>query len=76
MKRNKNHENQGKVWDDILAQRKAGNKDIIGMMLESHLHEGNQKLTTNLDDLAYGVSITDKCINWQTTDELLKRALK
>jgi 3-deoxy-7-phosphoheptulonate synthase len=41
---------------------------IIGMMVESHLHEGNQSITK---DLKYGVSITDACINWETTEELL-----
>ena len=40
-------------------------------MLESHINEGNQSLTSNLSKLQYGVSITDPCINWKETEELL-----
>ena len=40
-------------------------------MLESHINDGNQKLGQNADGLQYGVSITDACINWETTQELL-----
>ncbi len=41
-------------------------------MIESHLHAGNQKIPDNLDDLKYGVSITDACIDWETTEETLR----
>jgi len=44
------------------------NSAIIGMMLESHLHPGSQPITA---ELKYGVSITDPCIGWDTTEELL-----
>ena len=40
-------------------------------MLESHLHAGNQKLSDNLDDMEYGVSVTDACIDWETTEKSL-----
>ena len=40
-------------------------------MLESHLHAGNQPISKNLSDLEYGVSITDPCIGWETTEALL-----
>ncbi|MGB0582259.1 MAG: hypothetical protein ACPGVU_21400 [Limisphaerales bacterium] len=43
-------------------------------MVESHLHEGNQKLTDDPTSLAYGVSITDACINWEATEELFEIA--
>jgi 3-deoxy-7-phosphoheptulonate synthase len=69
------HENSGKdytkqsiVVNDIIAQKKQGNKSIFGIMLESNLLEGNQKIT---DSLQYGVSITDACIGWEETERLL-----
>ncbi|MGB2172516.1 MAG: hypothetical protein ACPHYD_00945 [Porticoccaceae bacterium] len=40
-------------------------------MLESHINEGNQKLSSNPDDMAYGVSVTDACIDWETTEKSL-----
>ena len=43
----------------------------MGLMLESNINEGNQKITENLDELKYGVSLTDACINWETTKDLL-----
>lgn len=72
------HSNSGKdpqlqplIWENILKQRAMGRRDIIGMMLESNLHFGNQALPTDLAKLRYGVSITDACIDWQTTERLL-----
>jgi 3-deoxy-7-phosphoheptulonate synthase len=50
-----------------------GNDSIIGLMLESNIHEGNQKITK---DLKYGVSLTDACINWETTQDLLLQLAK
>ena len=66
----KNHEFQPVVARDSAQQIIAGNKSILGIMLESHLHAGNQKLIDPAD-LAYGVSITDACIDWETTESLL-----
>ncbi|MCZ6889769.1 MAG: hypothetical protein O7H39_14870, partial [Gammaproteobacteria bacterium] len=51
---------------------RGGNDSIIGMMLESNIEEGNQKLTRDLDALDYGVSITDACIGWDETETLLR----
>ncbi len=59
------------VWNDILAQRAAGNDDLVGMMLESNLNEGKQAIT---DTLQYGVSLTDSCIGWEATERLLQEA--
>ncbi|MCF7816492.1 MAG: 3-deoxy-7-phosphoheptulonate synthase [Kiritimatiellales bacterium] len=59
--------NQVKVWDDILKQRKKDNCPITGAMVESFLKEGNQKITAALE---YGLSITDPCIDWETTGRL------
>lgn len=70
---NKDYSRQPIVADDILAQIENGNRSIIGVMLESHLNEGNQP-GGKPEDLAYGVSITDACINWNTTADLLAKS--
>ena len=62
----KDHERQPLVAQNVAEQLANGNTSIVGIMLESHLHAGNQKLK-DPKDLAYGVSITDACINWETT---------
>lgn len=68
---NKDHRRQSIVWNDVINQRLQGNRDIIGLMVESNIHEGNQKLTADLTQLQFGVSITDACIGWDETEELL-----
>jgi 3-deoxy-7-phosphoheptulonate synthase len=68
----KDHNRQPLVARDIAAQIAAGNDSIIGLMLESNLGAGNQSLQADLGQLQYGVSITDACIDWQTTEELLR----
>ena len=70
---NKDHNRQPIVFRDAIRQRTGGNEGVIGLMLESHLNEGNQSLGDPAD-LKYGVSITDACINWDTTEELLREA--
>jgi|TARA_B100000959_G_scaffold280695_1_gene343027 3-deoxy-7-phosphoheptulonate synthase len=70
---NKDHNRQPIVFRDTIRQRSAGNEGVIGLMLESHLNEGNQSLGDPAE-LKYGVSITDACINWETTEELLREA--
>ncbi|MDP8243082.1 MAG: 3-deoxy-7-phosphoheptulonate synthase [Candidatus Hinthialibacter antarcticus] len=67
-------ENQEIVWKDSIHQRIAGNSAIIGLMLESNIYEGNQKITKDLSQLKYGVSITDACVNWETTETLVRWA--
>lgn len=59
------------AWKDVVAQRAAGNDSIIGMMLESNLGEGKQKLQQDPSALKYGVSITDGCIGWEETSALI-----
>ena len=59
------------VWHDVLAQRAAGNDDLVGMMLESNLREGKQPMS---EALKYGVSLTDSCVGWETTERLLGEA--
>ena len=70
----KNHENQPAVFGDIVAQRAAGDTNIIGAMIESNLVAGNQPFPQPVADLTYGQSITDKCIDWDTTERVLKDA--
>ncbi len=68
---NKNHELQTLVMENVTNQIIDGNNSIIGLMVESNIHAGNQKIPANLDDLQYGVSITDACIDWATTEDVL-----
>jgi len=68
---NKDHERQPLVAQNVAEQLANGNKSIVGIMLESHLHGGNQSLN-NPADLQYGVSITDACISWETTVSTLR----
>ncbi len=68
---NKDHTRQRIAFRDVLAQRLEGNPDLIGVMLESNIYAGAQKLGPNPDELEYGVSITDSCIGWEETVELL-----
>jgi len=74
------HANSGKdpsrqrvVLEDVVNQIEEGNRSIVGVMLESFLHEGNQPLPFPPENLRYGVSVTDKCIGWEETEELLRK---
>lgn len=69
---NKDYRRQPLVAQSAVEQIKAGNRSIIGLMLESHLHEGNQSSEQPRGDMRYGVSVTDACINWESTDTLLR----
>jgi 3-deoxy-7-phosphoheptulonate synthase len=72
---NKDYRRQPLVADNVFNQILEGNQSIIGIMLESHLLEGNQKGDgESLAELQYGQSITDACISWETTEKLLKQA--
>ena len=68
---NKDHKLQPLVLDNVANQIIEGNKSIIGVMLESNINAGNQKLSSNPDDMEYGVSVTDACIDWATTERTL-----
>tara|TARA_Y100001970_G_scaffold294351_1_gene451265 strand:+ start:6264 stop:7340 length:1077 start_codon:yes stop_codon:yes gene_type:complete len=70
---NKNYRKQVDVLANISMQLRSGQKNIMGVMLESHLFEGNQKLISHdLGSLKYGQSITDACIDIQTTSNILR----
>jgi 3-deoxy-7-phosphoheptulonate synthase len=60
------------VAENVAHQILDGNRSIVGLMLESNLHWGCQPITTNRADLQYGVSVTDACIDWETTEGLLQ----
>jgi 3-deoxy-7-phosphoheptulonate synthase len=62
------------VFRDCIHQIIEGNRSIVGLMLESHLHAGNQSIPDDLSQLEYGVSVTDACIGWETTEEVIRRA--
>lgn len=70
----KKQEQMPAVFENIIAQRAAGNKAITGAMLESHLVAGNQPFPQPLDQLTRGQSITDQCIDWATTERIVKDA--
>jgi 3-deoxy-7-phosphoheptulonate synthase len=59
------------VAENCAAQITDGNRSIVGLMLESHLRGGHQPIPKDLSTLEYGVSITDPCIDWETTERLL-----
>jgi 3-deoxy-7-phosphoheptulonate synthase len=63
---------QEEVWRSVIEQRVGGTKSLIGVMVESHLNEGNQPIPRNKADLQYGVSITDSCVGWETTERMLR----
>lgn len=69
---NKDYRRQSQVVDSIIEQIINGNESITGIMLESHINEGNQTSEQARDTMKYGVSVTDACINWQTTETILR----
>lgn len=74
---NKDHNLQPLVLENICNQILDGNQSIVGVMVESNLEGGNQKLSDDLSLLKYGVSVTDACIDWETTkDGILSMAGK
>lgn len=70
----KDHTRQGEVLDNIIEQLTIDPSSVTGVMIESNLNAGNQSIPEDLNQLKYGVSITDKCVNWETTVEMLTQA--
>ncbi len=70
----KDHQRQPSVFRDVIRQRAEGNAAIIGAMLESNLVGGSQRFPRPTAELTYGQSITDPCIDWETTETLLVEA--
>lgn len=71
---NRDYRMQPVVWQDVINQRMDGNEAIIGMMIESNLFEGGQTIKYPSSALKYGVSITDACISWETTEKMIRTA--
>ena len=70
---NKDFRRQADVLKAVAEQLRAGSEHVMGVMIESHLVEGNQKLTADLSQLTYGQSVTDACISIETTEALLNQ---
>jgi len=69
---NKDYRRQGEVAGQVAEQLRSGSQHVMGVMIESHLVAGNQKIPADLSQLTYGQSITDACIDLGTTRELLQ----
>ncbi|MEN8714416.1 MAG: 3-deoxy-7-phosphoheptulonate synthase [Verrucomicrobiales bacterium] len=72
----KDFEKMPGVFEDVVAQRVAGNTSIVGAMLESNLVEGNQKILEDRFAMKWGQSVTDPCISWEVTERILREAAK
>ncbi len=70
----KKPELQPLVMTDVVNQIVHGNQSIVGVMIESNIVAGNQKIPSDLSELKYGCSVTDACIDWDTTVHMLKEA--
>lgn len=62
------------VMADVVRQIAEGNKSLVGLMIESNLEAGNQPIPEHLGELRYGVSVTDACVDWGTTAQMLRDA--
>ncbi len=71
---NKDYRRQPAVFDAIVEQIRSGSRAIMGVMLESNLEAGNQPVSSDRSKLKYGVSVTDPCIDWATTESCLRSA--
>lgn len=71
---NKDYQKQPEVMECVVDQLLTGNSSISGVMIESNLESGNQKIPADISQLKYGVSITDACIDWATTEKILLSA--
>ncbi|MCM2307417.1 MAG: 3-deoxy-7-phosphoheptulonate synthase [Sulfuritalea sp.] len=60
--------------NQICAQRKAGHRSIVGLMIESFIEAGNQPIPVDLSQLKYGCSVTDACVDWPTTEKMIRDA--
>jgi 3-deoxy-7-phosphoheptulonate synthase len=62
------------VMSDCVHQIREGNRSIVGMMIESHIEGGNQPIPDDLSKLKYGCSVTDPCIDWSTTETMIRKS--
>ena len=73
---NKDFTKQPLVLRDFAAQIESGSQHLMGVMIESHLKSGNQSIPEDLDRLVYGQSITDPCVDFETTANMLRSLAK
>jgi 3-deoxy-7-phosphoheptulonate synthase len=59
---------------DCSHQIRIGNRSIVGLMVESNIEGGNQPIPENLAQLRYGCSVTDPCVDWPTTETMIRTA--
>ncbi len=69
----KKPELQGLVMNDCSHQIREGNRSIVGMMIESNIVAGNQSIPADLSKLIYGCSVTDGCVDWETTETMIRK---
>ncbi|HYD52404.1 MAG TPA: 3-deoxy-7-phosphoheptulonate synthase, partial [Gemmatimonadaceae bacterium] len=70
----KKPELQPLVMRDVVHQIRDGNRSVVGLMVESFLEAGNQPIPADLAELKYGCSVTDACVSWDTTVEMIRGA--
>jgi len=70
----KDLELQPLVMSDCVHQVREGNRSIVGLMIESNLEAGNQPIPDDLSRLRYGCSVTDPCVDWPTTETMIRKA--
>ena len=70
----KKHDLQPLVMADAVNQVRLGNKSLVGMMIESNIVAGNQAIPDDLSQLKYGCSVTDGCVDWETTEKMIRDA--
>ncbi|HMV21547.1 MAG TPA: 3-deoxy-7-phosphoheptulonate synthase [Rhodocyclaceae bacterium] len=70
----KKPELQPLVMADVVNQIRLGNKSLVGVMIESNIEAGNQPIPADLSQLRYGCSVTDACVDWSTTEKMLRDA--
>jgi 3-deoxy-7-phosphoheptulonate synthase len=62
------------VMSDVVHQIRLGNRSVVGVMIESNLVAGNQPIPADLSQITYGCSVTDACVDWETTETMLREA--
>ena len=70
----KKPELQPLVMQDVVNQIRLGNRSIVGLMIESNIEAGNQSIPADLSQLKYGCSVTDACVDWATTEKMIRDA--
>jgi 3-deoxy-7-phosphoheptulonate synthase len=72
----KQHHLQAEVFQDVVGQISSGQEAVTGFLLESNIHSGSQPFTSDKSKLKYGISLTDACIDWNATQELIQNAFE